>query len=155
MRDIIDKFLSRIIILAMSILVIDVLLQVFAGFFLKNSNPFTFTSELAEFLLIWVGLMGAAYASGKKQHLAIELINRKLNERSLRKLSVFNNSLIFLFSAVVLIAGGTRFVVINMKLEQLSSAMQIPMFYVYLVLPLSGLFICYYAVDDIIIRLRA
>ncbi len=149
MRARTDKLLSIIIIISMSALVIDVLLQVFSGFLIKNSNPFNFTSELAEFLLIWVGLLGAAYASGKKQHLSIDLINKKLSEKHQRRLAQFINILVFLFSAFVLIVGGIRFVYINMKLEQISSALQIPMYWVYLVLPLSGLFICYYAIDDI------
>lgn len=150
MRQKIDKVLSILVITSMSVLVLDVLLQVFSGFFLKKSNPFSFTSELAEFLLIWVGLMGAAYASGKKQHLAINLIDNKLSEKNKIRLSRFINLLIFSFSVVVLIIGGLRFVIINIRLEQISSAMQIPMYYVYLVLPISGAFICYYAFDDIL-----
>jgi TRAP-type C4-dicarboxylate transport system permease small subunit len=154
MRDKIDYILSRLVILVMSVLVIDVLLQVATGFFLTESNPFTFTDELAEFLLIWVGLLGAAYASGKKQHLAIELINSKLSDRSRKYLGLFINSLIIIFSLTVLIIGGIRFVIINIKLEQISSAMQIPMWWVYLVLPLSGFFIIYYAIDDLIVTKR-
>ena len=152
MRDIVDNILSRIVIIVMLLLVIDVLLQVFAGFFLKNSNPFSFTGELAEFLLIWVGLLGAAYASGKKQHLSIELINNRLTKDNKRKLNVVRNFLVLLFSTSVLIAGGIRFVVINIKLNQISSALEIPMWYIYLVLPVSGFFISYYALDDIIKR---
>lgn len=149
MRKIIDLVLSRLVIIAMSVLVLDVLLQVLAGIFISESNPFSFTDELAEFLLIWVGLLGAAYVTGQKQHLAIEIINKKLSDRSLIKLKIFINILIMIFAALVLITGGIRFVIINIKLEQLSAAMQLPMWYVYLVLPLSGLFIVYYALDDI------
>lgn len=150
MRARVDKLLGIIVITTMSLLLVDVLLQVISGYLIKQSNPFNFTSELAEFLLIWVGLMGAAYASGKKQHLAIDLINKKLSEKQQLKLSIIVNLLIFLFSGFVLILGGIRFVYINIKLEQISSALQLPMYWVYLVLPLSGLFICYYAIDDMI-----
>ncbi|MEA1887079.1 MAG: TRAP transporter small permease subunit [Bacteroidota bacterium] len=153
MRKTIDIILSRLVIIVMTVLVLDVLLQVAAGIFFRGSNPFSFTDELAEFLLIWVGLLGAAYVSGQKQHLAIKLINKKLSEINIRRLNIFISMLIILFAAFVLVVGGIRFVVINIKLEQLSAAMQLPMWYVYLVLPLSGLFIIYYALDDIV-RLR-
>ena len=33
----------------------------------------TATEELARFLLIWLGLLGASYATGQKMHLAIDL----------------------------------------------------------------------------------
>ncbi len=150
MRKIIDLILSRLVIIVMTVLVIDVLLQVVAGIFISESNPFSFTDELAEFLLIWVGLLGAAYVSGQKQHLAIELINNKLSERNLLRLKIFINVLIIMFAALILAVGGIRFVIINIKLEQLSAAMQLPMWYVYLGLPLSGMFIIYYAMDDIV-----
>lgn len=150
MRKTIDIILSWLVIIVMTVLVLDVLLQVAAGIFVSGSNPFFFTDELAEFLLIWVGLLGAAYVSGKKQHLAIELIYNSLSETSIKRLNIFISILIMLFAASVLVLGGIRFVIINIKLEQLSAAMQLPMWYVYLVLPLSGLFIIYYAVDDVL-----
>lgn len=150
MRKTIDIILSWLVIIVMTVLVLDVLLQVAAGIFVSGSNPFSFTDELAEFLLIWVGLLGAAYVSGKKQHLAIELIYKSLSETSIKRLNIFISILIILFAASVLVLGGVRFVIINIKLEQLSAAMQLPMWYVYLVLPLSGLFIIYYAVDDVL-----
>ena len=154
MRKIINFILSRLVILVMTVLVTDVLMQVVAGIFISGSNPFSFTDELAEFLLIWVGLLGAAYVTGQKQHLAIELINKKLSERNLIRLKLFINLLIIIFASLVLLAGGTRFVIINIRLEQLSAAMQLPMWYVYLVLPLSGLFIILYAMDDIVNLLK-
>lgn len=148
MRKTIDMVLSRIIVFIMIILTLDVLLQVATDFIIKESNPFSFTDELAEFLLIWTGLLGAAYATGKKQHLAIKLINYKLKSVAQKRLNIFINVLISLFALVVLVIGGIRFVIINMKLDQLSPAMEIPMWYVYLALPLSGAFIMFYAIDE-------
>lgn len=151
MRKIIDLILSRLVIIVMTVLVLDVLLQVISGIFISTSSPFTFTGELAEFLMIWVGLLGAAWVTGKKEHLAIRLINNKLSCRAANILDIFINIMVMLFAASVLITGGIRFVIINIKLEQVSSVMQLPVWYVYLVLPLSGLFIIYYTADDIIL----
>jgi hypothetical protein len=50
---------------------------------------------------------------------------------------------------VVLIIGGTNLVYITFHLNQISSALQIPIGYVYSVIPVSGLFIIYYAINDI------
>ena len=151
MRKIIDLILSRLVIIVMAVLVLDVLLQVASGIFIRTSSPFTFTGELAEFLMIWVGMLGAAWVTGKQEHLAIKLINNKLPGKAGKITDVFINIMVMLFAASVLVAGGIRFVIINIKLEQVSSAMQLPVWYVYLVLPLSGLFIIYYAADDIIL----
>lgn len=147
LRNIIDKFLGSLVTLFMGLLVLNVLWQVASRFII--GQPSSFTDELAGFLLIWVGLLGAAYATGKKQHLAIDLVSKKMSEQQKKVHGTLINSLIILFAVVVLIIGGSNLVFITFYLNQISSALQLPIGYVYLVLPLSGVFICYYAVFDI------
>ena len=92
MKKIIDFILSRLVILVMTVLVTDVLLQVASGILTGGSGALSFTDELAEFLLIWVGLLGAAYVSGQKEQLSIEIINKKLSERNLIRLKLFEDN---------------------------------------------------------------
>ncbi len=151
-RKRVDTFLGWLVTALMGILVLDVLWQVTSRFVI--GHPSSFTDELAGYLLVWVGLLGAAYATGQKQHLAIDLISRKLTEKQNRRLSVIINSLIIVFALVVLIIGGINLVYMTFHLNQISSALQIKIGYVYLVLPISGAFIIYYALDEAI-RLMA
>lgn len=72
MRKIIDKGLELSLIFLMAFLVVDVLWQVLSRYILVS--PSSMTDELAGYLLIWVGLLGAAYVSGKNEHLAIRFI---------------------------------------------------------------------------------
>lgn len=147
-RAIIDKFLGRVVAALMGILVVNVLWQVASRLLLRD--PSAFTDELAGFLLIWVGLLGAAYVTGRKQHLAIDLISAKLSQQEKRVLDTVIYSLITLFALVVLVVGGSNLVFITLYLNQTSPVLQIPVGYVYTALPLSGVFITYYAVTDII-----
>ena len=73
MRKIIDKGLELSLIFLMAFLVVDVLWQVLSRYILVS--PSSVTDELAGYLLIWVGLLGAAYVSGKNEHLAIYCFN--------------------------------------------------------------------------------
>jgi TRAP-type C4-dicarboxylate transport system permease small subunit len=148
-RVLIDKFLGWLVTVFMGILVLNVLWQVASRFII--GHPSSFTDELAGFLLIWVGLLGAAYATGQKQHLAIDLISKKLSDHKKRVLDTVINLLIMLFAVVILIIGGSNLVYITFHLNQISSALQLPIGYVYLVIPISGVFIIYYAITDIII----
>lgn len=143
-----DIFLGTLVTVFMAILVLNVLWQVASRFII--GHPSSFTDELAGFLLIWVGLLGAAYATGQKQHLAIDLISKKLTPASKIRLDILINVLIASFAIVVLIVGGSNLVYITFHLNQISSALQIPMGYVYLVIPVSGCFIVFYAICDII-----
>ena len=60
MRKIIDKGLELSLIFLMAFLVVDVLWQVLSRYILVS--PSSVTDELAGYLLIWVGLLGAATA---------------------------------------------------------------------------------------------
>ena len=151
-KKIIDKLLGWLVTIFMGILVINVLWQVASRFLL--GDPSSFTDELAGYLLIWVGLLGAAYATGQKQHLAIDLLSARLSEKGKKLQILFINVIIAVFALVVLVIGGGNLVFITFYLGQISSALQIPVGYVYVVLPLSGLFIIYYAVVDMIIATR-
>lgn len=143
----VDKWLGFFVVLIMAILVVDVLWQVTSRYVMKE--PSAWTDELAGFLLIWVGLFGAAYATGRKRHLAIDLLPRKLSPEKKKYLNAFINVCIALFGLLVMIIGGIRLVYITLKLNQISSALEIPLGYVYLVLPVSGIIIVYYAVAEI------
>ena len=149
----VDQVLEYTLRILLSIMVLNVLWQI-ASRYLFN-DPSVFTDELSRYLLIWVGLLGAAYASGKGMHVAIELLERNLNPkmRFIQKLVV--QSLILFFAVSVLIAGGIRLVFISFQLGQTSSAMQLSLGYVYLALPLSGLLISFYAITEFINQLKS
>ncbi|MCK4758607.1 MAG: TRAP transporter small permease subunit, partial [Candidatus Aminicenantes bacterium] len=59
----VDTILEGILITVMAANVLNVLWQVFTRFVLRD--PSSFTEELARYLLIWVGLLGASYAAGQ------------------------------------------------------------------------------------------
>jgi TRAP-type C4-dicarboxylate transport system permease small subunit len=142
-RERIDKVLEYAVIILLSVLVIDVLWQVISRYLL--SSPSSFTDELAGFLLIWVGVLGAAYVHGRQEHLAIDLLLQRSKPERQRKLIIIINVLILLFALSVMVIGGTWLVVTRFQLNVVSSALHLPLGYVYLVLPISGLLMAYYS----------
>ena len=146
LRVYVDKMLEKLLILLMSILVIDVLWQVTSRYIL--SSPSSFTDELAGFLLIWVSLFGAAYVTGRKEHLAIDLLLQKSSPENKIRLELFIHIVIFLFSFFVLVIGGIWLVYSRFILSVKSAALQLPLGYVYIVLPVSGLIILFYSIDN-------
>ncbi len=140
------------LIFLMSFLVINVLWQVGSRYLMKD--PSSFTDELAGFLLIWVGLLGAAYVAGKRGHLAIDLLLRKVNNKQKRTLEIIINLFIIIFSLTVLIIGGFWLVYTRFYLGVKSAALELPLGYVYIVLPMAGILITYYNSDNIIQLLK-
>lgn len=148
LRQTLDNILEKTLIALMAIMVIDVLWQVLAG--LLPILPSSFTDELARFCLIWVGLLGAAYATGQRMHLALELIFTKLNERRTWQLRQFIFGITAVFAILVMLIGGIRLIYITLSLGQTAPALGIPLGYVYVVLPLSGALIAYYSVYEML-----
>ena len=141
---VITKILAIILIILMAAMVLDVTWQVFTRFILKN--PSSFTEELAGFLLVWIGLLGASYALYTKAHLGIDIITTKVTGVKRQLVEIIIYAVIILFSLFVLVIGGLRLVNLTFTLNQISPSLGIPMGYVYLVLPLTGVMMMFYCI---------
>lgn len=153
LRKIVDRVLERMVVVAMGALVLDVLWQVFTRFVL--SDPSSFTEELARYLLIWVGLLGAAYAAGRNMHLALDLLQAKLRGKKARVMQIVIEFIVLAFAVAVLLVGGSRLVYVMLRLGQTSPALGIALGYVYAVVPISGLVIAFYSLDKIMSLLKS
>lgn len=147
MRSKIDAVLGKTLVLIMSVMVINVLWQVFTRF--VTGNPSSFTDELARYLMIWIGVLGAAYVSGRNLHVAIDILPMRSNARTQKSLKMVVTILVILFVLFAFVIGGSRLVYISYVLGQQSPALQVPLAVVYIIIPISGLLIIYYKVSDI------
>jgi TRAP-type C4-dicarboxylate transport system permease small subunit len=141
--NLITRMLRISLTILLTVMVLDVSWQVFTRFILQN--PSSFTEELAGFLLIWIGLLGASYALYTKSHLGIDIMTSKLTGIRKQISQIIIHIVVILFSLFIPVIGGIRLVHITLTLRQISPALGIPMGYVYLVLPLTGFLMMYYS----------
>jgi|SRR5690606_12289890 TRAP-type C4-dicarboxylate transport system, small permease component len=142
-----DRVLALILMVLMATIVVDVTWQVLSRFIL--GNPSSVTEEIARFLLIWIGLLGAAYAFRTHSHLGLDLFTAKMAPARRHVAEVFSQVMSFIFSAWVMVYGGVNLVKLQFDLGQTSAALEINMGYVYSVIPIAGVLICIYAIDNI------
>jgi TRAP-type C4-dicarboxylate transport system permease small subunit len=142
MKRKIDHYLGGFLVILLTIMSLDVLWGIFTRYALGSQA--SWTEELARFLLIWIGLLGASWASGQKMHLSIDLLQPGLSSRNQQLLGRCIATLVALFAFTVLLIGGSRLVYITHQLEQVSAALQVPMALVYAVLPVSGVLVVFY-----------
>ena len=131
----------------MAVMVMNVTWQVFSRYVIQS--PSSFTDELSRYLLVWLGMLGAAYVAGQGNHLAIDILPTKLTGEAKRKLLMVINVVIILFVIPVMIMGGTNLVYITFILEQKSATLQLPLAYVYMMIPFSGLLVLFYQLVDL------
>jgi TRAP-type C4-dicarboxylate transport system permease small subunit len=140
MKAKVDRILGTLLVIMLALMTLDVLWGVFTRYLLDNQA--SWSEELARFLLIWIGLLGAAYASGQQLHLSIDLLASKPR----RVIAL----LIILFALGVLVVGGSRLVWLTAQLGQTAPALGIPMSLVYAAVPISGVLIVFYRLPDLI-----
>jgi TRAP-type C4-dicarboxylate transport system permease small subunit len=143
-----NKIIEKFMIIIFALLVIDVLGQVFSRYVLSNSP--SFTEEFARFALIWLSILGMAYLTGQRAHLTMDYLYNKFSEEKRKKVEIFIELMIMLFAIVVLIIGGGNLVYITLSLGQISSALHVPLGYVYAIVPFSGALIIFYSIYNIL-----
>lgn len=143
----IDKVLAWALIAAMSGILLAVIWQVVSRYLLKD--PASITEEMSRFLLIWIGILGAAYVYRHKAHLGFNLLVDKQSETTKRLMLTLVEVLVIIFSASVLIFGGKELVVLTLELKQISASLGIKMGLIYTVLPISGLLFVFYSLINI------
>ncbi|MBE2896875.1 TRAP transporter small permease [Pasteurellaceae bacterium HPA106] len=134
------------------LLVFCVVWQVISRYVL--GAPSIVTDELARFLFMWVGLIGAAHATGLKQHLAIDLLLMKTEGKKKVLLELLILSLMIFFAAYILIYGGGELAWDTHTSGQISPSLAIDMGLVYLCLPISGAIMLFYLTIDFIQKIR-
>lgn len=107
-RGLIDKIIQVLSTIIMGVMVIAVCWQVITRYILNN--PSTVTEEALRYLLIWVTMVGGAYAYGRRKHLAITALSKRLSFKGQKILDIFVQAMVILFCVVVMIGGGTRLV---------------------------------------------
>ncbi|WHY70083.1 TRAP transporter small permease [Fictibacillus enclensis] len=140
-----DHVLAFITCTIMGFMVIVAIWQVFTRYVLNS--PSTISEELLRYSLIWVSMLGAAYAFGNKKHIAIEFIIEKLSPKKALRMSVLIEILVVLFAVIVMVVGGIM--TVNITMAQTSASLGIPMGYIYLSLPVSGILVISYSVINI------
>lgn len=150
--DTVNRGLGWLLVFLMSVAVLNVVWQVFTRFVIDA--PSQFTQELARYLLIWIGILGAGYTAGQRGHLALELLPESLEGRQATWLNIVIEGCIFAFAFVVMFIGGIRLVYVLLRSGQTSSTLGILVGYVYAVVPISGMLITFYSVVHIVEEVR-
>ncbi|WP_159655934.1 TRAP transporter small permease [Vibrio atypicus] len=140
----INKGLATFTVSLSSFLVLCVVWQVLSRYII--GKPSTVTDELARYLFMWVALIGAAYTTGLKRHLAIDLMTMKLKGKRKIINEIVIQIAIAVFASVVLVYGGSNLAMKTLATGQLTPALGWEMGYIYFCLPISGALMIFYSV---------
>ncbi|MBP3239202.1 MAG: TRAP transporter small permease [Oribacterium sp.] len=148
------KKVNRIIETIMAVLIVCMVganfWQIFTRFVLNHAADWT--EEFMRYALIWLTMLGVPYAYGKNQHIAIEFLVDTFSEKGRKINAVFIEALVLLLSVSVFIVGGIM-VTLNAA-GQVSAALQMPMQFYYMGVPVAGCLMVFYTVPRLISLVR-
>ena len=142
------RLLEAALILAVGVLVLDVLWGVFTRYALAEQAKWT--EELARFLLIWISLLGGAVAFGEKAHLGVDYFVGKFDPTARKLTTIWGQLVVLFFAVTVFMIGGTRVVADALHMEQMTPALGWKMGHVYLALPIAGVFMILFTVEQLL-----
>lgn len=143
-----DIVIGHLLVFLMALMILNVTWQVTSRYVFKS--PSSFTDELSRYMLIWVGMLGSAYVAGRNEHLAIDILLTKLKGKAQQKLMILIHVCILAFAVTAMMIGGSNLVYITFILGQKSATLQIPLAFVYGIIPFSGILVAYYQVYSIV-----
>ncbi|MDU1954850.1 MAG: TRAP transporter small permease [Peptoniphilus lacydonensis] len=141
---IITKFLSSVIVVVFSILVISCVLQVFTRFVLNSS--LSWTEELARYTFIWANMLGAILCTKNKSNATVSVVTDNLSVEKQVVLNKIVDVLSIIIGLILLFYGSKVAWAVR---TQLSPALRISMSFVYGAAPVFGALLIFYCIYDI------
>jgi TRAP-type C4-dicarboxylate transport system permease small subunit len=139
--------LNWALIIAVSLLVFDVVWGVFSRYVMGEQTKWT--EELARFLLIWVSLLGGAVAFGARGHLGVDFFVGKFHPQTQKLMAIFVHLVVLFFAGSIFLYGGSHIVSDAFAMEQMTPALGWKMGYIYLALPIAGIFMILFTVENL------
>lgn len=130
-------------------LAVVVFLQVFNRFVLKA--PLAWSEDFAMLLFQWVAFLGAALGVKRMRHFGIELVVKKLPEKARHRVEILVPFIVGIVAAIMISEG---YKLIQFNINRVYSSMDLSYIWAYLPIPLSGLLIIIYVVQQEIRRLK-
>ncbi len=138
LRGGIEKVLNVIISVMLAGMVIIVFSNVIARYFLNAA--LAWSDEVSRFMFIWLVFIGAVVAYMKNDHLGLDILIKYLPRKASQVL-VLIADLLVLFALAVLLKGGMDMTLDSFASGWVSSAVQLPYGYIYMVGPISAFFL--------------
>ena len=132
-------------------LVVDVLWGVVARY-VPGIIPSDWTEELGIYLLAWVSLLGSALTYRERGHLGLDYFTTKFDPAAQRFNAVIVELCVLVFAGFALCYGGYRLVSDTLASNQLTPVLQWKTGYMYLSVPISGVFFVGFALEHLFER---
>ncbi|MFB3816569.1 MAG: TRAP transporter small permease [Candidatus Methylomirabilales bacterium] len=135
------------VVMALMIAGMVVLIAMQVTFRYALNQPLAWTEEVARHLMVWSALIGAAIAYRHRGHLGMDVLVMRLRPRGRAAVDAVLQLLSIGFFGLLVIHGVP---LVERTMHQLSSAIRIPMGYIYASVPVGSALIVLFALERLL-----
>ncbi len=126
-------------------------LQVFMRYIMQES--LSWSEEISRYMFIWLIYIGISYAVKKNRHICVDTIFNMIPDKPARFFAIFAD-LLFLFFAAFVTWKGIDVVGLIVRSDQVSAALEIPMWGVYSAVPVGFSLVMIRLLQSIILKIK-
>ena len=129
--DVIDGVVMKVVTVLVIAMIVTITLQIVSR---TGFQAFTWTEELSRYFLVWSTFLGATLAYKRGMHISVTFVAEALSGTARLFLVISSYVLSLVFFGVAIWNGLT---LIDMQIFQVSPALQLPMKWIYVGIPLG------------------
>lgn len=135
-----EKFIRRIENAILVGALVTGVLALFANVVLRYvfDAGLVWAEEYSRFAIVWLTFVGMSVVIREGEHLCVTVIKEVFQNKAVQKLLDVSSVVLALAFSVFLVVYGTQVTVQIYGLQQLSPSLQLPMWWVYLAIPVGG-----------------
>jgi len=112
-----------------------------------------YTDELARVLLVWISMLGGALAFARKAHLGVDFFVNKMHPDARKALAILVQGVTVSLAVIVFIIGGTALAQ-GQWTQKLPTMPWLTKGAVYAVIPVAGIFILMFSLENLVAVIR-
>ncbi|MBP3731314.1 MAG: TRAP transporter small permease [Mailhella sp.] len=141
--DLIYKCLCAVCGFLMVAMMSVIFAQVVARYAFQHS--LSWSEEIGRYIFVWITFLGMVLAYKAGAHVALDLLLSHMRGAPKKLLKLVNVALVIVLASGIFISALALF---ELGTMQESPALELPMHWVYSVIPVSGILLLYYALRD-------
>ena len=135
-----DQLEEKLLCASLVATTLIIFMQIIMRSFLNSS--ITWSEELTRYIFIWQIWLGVSIAERENDHIYLEIVNSLVKSETIKRCVKIIANLIMIAFNIFLVVKGVELVQQMIARGNVSGAMRMPMYYVYMALPVSSFILC-------------
>lgn len=147
-----DQFEEKLLCASLIFTTLIIFMQIIMRSIFNSS--ITWSEELTRYIFIWQIWLGVSIAERENDHIYLEIVNSVVKNETIKEIVRIIANLIMIAFNIFLVVKGSELVRQMIARGNVSGAMRMPMYYVYLALPVSSFILLLRLIGKTLVKIK-